>query len=91
MAENETTPDHPHTVTLELIFRQGQRILRELDQSHEKQDEVIVRLGRLEREVAGLHGDLAGLSVRVDNLDRRVGRIERRLELIDDPAPTSAV
>jgi len=35
-----------------------------------KLDEIIVRLGRLEREVAGLHGDCAGLSVRLDNLDR---------------------
>ena len=32
----------------------------------EKLDEIIVRLGRLEREVAGLHGDCAGLSVRLD-------------------------
>jgi hypothetical protein len=51
-------------------------------------DEIIVRLGRLEREVAGLHSDYAGLSVRLDNLDRRVGRIERRLEL--DEVPTSS-
>ncbi len=36
----------------------------------EKLDEIIVRLGRLEREVAGLHGDCAGLSVGLDNLDR---------------------
>ena len=51
----------------------------------EKLDEIIVRLGRLEREVAGLHGDYAGLSVRLDNLDRRVGRIEHRLELAEAP------
>ena len=53
----------------------------------EKLDEIIDRLGRLEREVAGLHSDYAGLSVRLDNLDRRVGRIERRLELAEAPAP----
>ena len=51
----------------------------------EKLDEIISRLGRLEREVAGLHGDYAGLSVRLGNLDRRVGRIEQRLELVDWP------
>jgi predicted nuclease with TOPRIM domain len=52
----------------------------------EKLDEIIIRLGRLEREVAGLHGDYAALSVRLDNLDRRVARIEHRLELVDSPA-----
>jgi chromosome segregation ATPase len=51
-------------------------------------DEIIGRLGRLEREVAGLHADYAALSVRLDNLDRRVGRIEQSLELVDIPAPS---
>ena len=54
----------------------------------EKLDEIIVRLGRLEREIAGLYGDYAGLSVRLNNLDRRVGRIEQRLEAVE--VPTSA-
>ena len=53
----------------------------------EKLDEIIVRLGRLEREVAGLHADYAGLSIQLDNLDRRVGRIEQILELVDVPTP----
>jgi len=48
-----------------------------------KLDEVIVRLGRLEREVAGLHQDYAGSSVRLDHLDRRVERIEPRLGLVE--------
>jgi hypothetical protein len=39
----------------------------------EKLDEIIGRLGRLERDVAALHADYAALSVRLDNLDRRVG------------------
>ena len=51
----------------------------------EKLDEIIIRLGRLVRRIAGLHSDYADLSVRLDNLDRRVGRIERRLELADVP------
>ena len=54
----------------------------------EKLDEIIGRLGRLERDVAGLHGDYAGLFVRLDNLDPRVGRIEQRLELVALPMPS---
>jgi hypothetical protein len=94
MAETETTPQHPREITLELIFRQGQWILGELGQVHEKQDEIIVRLVRVEREVVdlrrdivGLHEDYLGLSGRLDTLDRRIGRIERRLDLVDEPAP----
>jgi hypothetical protein len=82
MAESEITP---REITLELIFRQGQRILRDLAQIREKQDEIVVRLSRLEREAASLHLDFAGLSMRLDNLDRRVARIERRLELSEEP------
>jgi hypothetical protein len=98
MAENETTSEDPRVVTLELIFRQGQRVLGELGQIRDKQDEIIVRLVRVEREVVdlrrdivGLHEDYLGLSQRLDNLDRRGGRIERRLDLIDDATPAGAV
>lgn len=60
-------------------------IRAEQSTQREKLDEIITRLGRLEREVAGLHADYAGLSVRLDNLDRRVARIEQRLELVEVP------
>jgi predicted nuclease with TOPRIM domain len=73
----------------DLILNMLRAIRAEQAAQREKLDEIIVRLGRLEREVAGLHSDYAGLSVRLDNLDRRVGRIERRrLEL--DEVPTSS-
>ena len=62
-----------------------------LDEHDRKFDEVIVRLGRVERETAGLrleianlHGDFASLSERLDNLDRRLDRVERRLDLVDE-------
>ena len=45
---SEDTPQHPREITLELIFRQGQRILGELGQIREKQDEIITRLARVE-------------------------------------------
>jgi archaellum component FlaC len=61
----------------------------------EKLDEIISRIGALEREVATLtlrfaemKGDLANLSVRIDNLDHRVRRIEQRFELIEVPTST---
>jgi len=72
----------------DLILTVLRAIGGEQSAQREKLDEIIVRLGRLEREVAGLHGDYASLSVRLDNLDRRVGRIERRLELVEVPTST---
>jgi hypothetical protein len=51
---SEDTPQHPREITLELIFRQGQRILGELGQIREKQDEIVTRLARVEREVVDL-------------------------------------
>ena len=72
----------------DLILSMLRAIRGEQAAQREKLDEIIVRLGRLEREVAGLHTDFASLSVRLDNLDRRVGRIEQRLELVEVPTPT---
>jgi len=72
---------------VDLILNMLRAIRAEQAPQREKLDEIIVRLGRLEREVAGLHADYAGLSVRLDNLDRRVGRIEQILELVDVPMP----
>jgi len=71
----------------DLILNMLRAIRAEQAAQREKLDEIIVRLGRLEREVVGLHADFAGLSVRLDNLDRRVGRIEQILELVDVPTP----
>jgi predicted nuclease with TOPRIM domain len=69
----------------DLILNMLRAIRTEQSAQRERLDEIIVRLGRLEREVAGLHGDYVSLSVRLDNLDRRVGRIEQRLELVEIP------
>jgi predicted nuclease with TOPRIM domain len=69
----------------DLILNMLRAIRVEQSAQREKLDEIIVRLGRLEREVAGLHGDYVSLSLRLDNLDRRVGQIEQRLELLEIP------
>ena len=94
---SEDTPQHPREITLELIFRQGQRILGELGQIREKQDEIVTRLARVEREVVdlrrdilGLHEDYVGLAGRLDNLDRRFARIEHRLDLVDESTSPSS-
>jgi chromosome segregation ATPase len=61
----------------------------------EKLDEIISRIGAVEREVATLtlrfaemKVDFANLSVRIDNLDHPLRRIEQRLELIEVPTST---
>lgn len=70
----------------DLMLNMLRAIRGKLDEHDQKFEEIIIRLGRVEREIANLHGDFAGLSVRMDNLDRRVGRIERRLDLVDENA-----
>jgi tetrahydromethanopterin S-methyltransferase subunit G len=54
-----------------------------------KLDEIIARLGSLERKVAGIKLDYAALQQRLDNVDRRLDRIERRLDLVDGAAAPS--
>jgi uncharacterized protein (UPF0335 family) len=46
----------------DLIFNMLRAIRAEQTVHREKLDEIIVRLSRLEREVAGLHREFAGLS-----------------------------
>ena len=82
MTDDRLSPE-PRNLVLEHL-----RAIRGiLDDHSRKFEEVILRLGRVEREIANLHGDFAGLSRRLDNLDQRVSRIERRLELNDAPLP----
>jgi chromosome segregation ATPase len=76
----------------DLILGMLRAIRAEQAAHREKLDEIISRIGALEREVATLtlrfaemKVDFANLSVRIDNLDHRVGRIEQRLELIEVP------
>lgn len=65
----------------DLILNMLRAIRADQAAQREKLDEIINRLGALEREVASLSLRIA--EIRVDNLDRRVGRIERRLDLVD--------
>jgi DNA anti-recombination protein RmuC len=76
----------------DLVLNMLRAIRTEQAAQREKLDEIISRIGALEREVATLtlrfaemKVDFANLSVRIDNLDHRVRRIEQRLELIEVP------
>jgi septal ring factor EnvC (AmiA/AmiB activator) len=78
----------------DLILDMLRAIRAEQAAQREKLDEIISRIGALEREVAMLtlrfaemKVDFANLSVRIDNIDRRLRRVEQRLELVEVPAP----
>lgn len=77
----------------DLILNVLRAIRAEQAAQREKLDEIISRIGVLEREVATLtlrfaetKVDFANLSVRIDNLDHRVRRIEQRL--VELPTPS---
>jgi predicted nuclease with TOPRIM domain len=80
----------------DLILNMLRGIRGKLDEHDLKFEEVITRLGRLEREsanlrseIANLHGDFVSLSERIDNVDRRLARVERRLDLVDESTSSS--
>jgi phage shock protein A len=87
MAETTLPPSEPDTPLLYL------RAIRTILEGHTRQfEEVITRMGRVEREVVAsrreitnLHEDWVGMAKRLDNLDRRMARIERRLDLVEEP------
>ena len=79
----------------DLILNMLRAIRAEQSAQREKLDEIISRIGALEREVATLtlrfaemKVDFANLSARIDNLDHRARWIEQRLELIEVPTST---
>ena len=93
MAATEDTPEHPHEITLELVFRQGQRVLAELHQVREEQGEQRARLSAIEhtlaQEFAHTRLEFARLDARLDRIHNRLERIERRLDLVEAPAPSA--
>jgi archaellum component FlaC len=67
----------------DLILNMLREIRAKQDQHDRKLDELVTRMGSLERDFAGMKMDFAGMHLRLDNMDRRIERIERRLELIE--------
>jgi hypothetical protein len=70
----------------DLMLRMLRAISAKQDEHDRKFDEVITRLGAIERDFAGMKMDFAGVQVRLDNIGRRLDRIERRLDLVDESA-----
>jgi hypothetical protein len=61
------------------------RSIRSTLARHDEQfDTVIMRLGSIESQMAGVHTDIAGLNLRMDRFENRLSRIERGLELRDE-------
>jgi chromosome segregation ATPase len=78
----------------DLVLNMLRAIRAEQSAQREKLDEIISRIGSLEREVATLtlrfaemRVDFANLSVRIEKLDHRLRRVEQRLELVEVPTP----
>ena len=55
----------------------------QLDRMEHKLEDVIARLGHLERAVADHSVQLAEINTKLDRLDARVARIEKRLDLVE--------
>jgi hypothetical protein len=68
----------------DLMLRMLRTISAKQDEHDRKFDEVITRIGALERDFAGMKMDFVGVQLRLDNIGRRLDRIERRLELVDE-------
>jgi archaellum component FlaC len=67
----------------DLILNMLRAIRAKQDEHDRKFDEVITRLGTVERDFAGMKMDFAGMQVRLDDISRRLDRVERRLELTE--------
>jgi tetrahydromethanopterin S-methyltransferase subunit G len=68
----------------DLILNMLRAIRAKLDEHDRKFEEVIVGLGRVEREFANPHGDFASMHVRLDDVNQRLDRVERRLDPVDE-------
>ena len=69
-----------------LILEHLRSIRSTLARHDEQFDTVIMRLGSIESQMAGVQADIAGLNLRMDRFENRLARIERRLELRDETA-----
>jgi hypothetical protein len=47
-------------------------------------DTMIMGLGFVESQMAGVHTTIAGLNLRMDRIENRLARVEHRLELRDE-------
>jgi hypothetical protein len=66
-----------------IVLRYLRRIDERLDRIDNGFQNLVVRIGSLEEQVAGLRKDFVRLEVRVDQMDEHMKRIERRLDLVE--------
>jgi len=69
--------------SMERLMQMIHRVLDSQRETREDIREMKTRLGRLESEVANLHGFLAEQLIRLDRFSDRLERVERRLEIAD--------
>ncbi len=66
-----------------LVLEHLRHMRGQLDRVEHKPEDVITRLGHLERAVADHSVQLAEINTKLDRLDARVTRIEKRLDLVE--------
>jgi predicted nucleic acid-binding Zn-ribbon protein len=66
-----------------IVLRYLRRIDERLDRVDTSLQNLIVRVGSVKEQVAGLRKDFVRLEVRVDQMDDCMKRMERRLDLTD--------
>ena len=67
-----------------LVLRYLRNIDGRLDRMERNFQEMLGRIGALERDGAGMKTDLVGINLRLDNVNQRLDRIDRRLDLTED-------
>ncbi|MGB6325400.1 MAG: hypothetical protein WBG11_06385 [Methylocella sp.] len=66
-----------------LALDHWRRMRGRLDRMEPNREDVIARLGHVERSAAGHSLRLAEINTKLDRLDTRVARIEKRLDLVE--------
>jgi archaellum component FlaC len=66
-----------------LILEHLRHMRGQLDRMETRIEDVIMRLGHIERSVADHSVQLAEINTKLDRLDARVTRIEKRLDLVE--------
>jgi hypothetical protein len=69
--------------TTNLVLEHLRHIRARVDGLTDDMRQVILRLGAVERHVAGLHISDVGQNAEIDLIKTRLERVERRLELTD--------
>jgi tetrahydromethanopterin S-methyltransferase subunit G len=69
--------------TTNLVLEHLRHIRSRVDGLSDDMRQVVLRLGSIERHIAGLHVSDVGQNAELDRVKERLDRIERRLELAD--------